>query len=342
MPKRIIPPALGCAALAFALPLLLIPAPAFSAAESAAEAAPTPAPEWAASPEPTPEEHTLRDRDMELSVLIGGEVSHETMAEYLPLALAGEMPAGFDEDALKAQAVALRTYALYCRSAEKPAHPDADICTSSGCCTAAADMDELRALWGSGFDGCWARICAAVEQTDGQYLVYNSEPILAAFHSSSSGMTESSADVWGERPYLVSVSSPETQENVKNLVTTVEVSADDFKSAVSGAADVVLGAEPGEWVGGIERNSSGRVKSAAVGGAELSGTLLRSLFSLRSTDFDLEYTDGMFVFTVRGYGHGVGMSQYGANTMAKDGASYAEILEHYYPGTELVVAVELG
>ena len=340
MPKRIIMPALGCAALAFLLPVLLIPAPASGAAEPAEAAAETQtAPPSASS---APEEHTLRDRDMELTVSRGGEVVRETMADYLPLALAGEMPAGFDEDALKAQAVALRTYALCCRSTEKPAHPDADICTSSGCCTAAAEESELRTLWGAGYDDCWAKICAAVEATDGQYLVYDGEPILAAFHSSSSGATESAADVWGERPYLVSVSSPETQTDVKNLVTTVEVTAEDFKSAVTGASDAVLGADPAAWVEGIERNAAGRVKAVTVGGAELSGAAVRSLFSLRSTDFDLEYTGSGFVFTVRGYGHGVGMSQYGANVMAKDGATYADILEHYYPGTELVVAVEIG
>ena len=224
----------------------------------------------------------------------------------------------------------------------KNAHPDADICTSSGCCTAAANPDELRTLWGAGYDDCWKKICAAVEETDGQYLVYDGEPILAAFHSSSSGATESAADVWDERPYLVSVSSPETQADVKNLVTTVEVSAEDFKSAVTGASNASLGPDPAAWVGGIEHNAAGRVKAVTVGGAELSGAAVRSLFSLRSTDFDLEYTGSVFIFTVRGYGHGVGMSQYGANVMAKDGATYADILEHYYPGTELVVAVEIG
>ena len=339
MAKRIIMPALGCAALAFVLPLLLIPAPASGTGETAP---PTEEPEAAALSAPAPEEHTLRDSDMELAVSRGGELTHETMADYLPLALAGEMPAGFDEDALKAQAVALRTYALCCRNAKKPAHPDADICTSSGCCTAAAEESELRALWGAGYDGCWAKICAAVEETDGQYLVYDGEPILAAFHSSSSGTTQSAADVWSERPYLVSVSSPETASDVKNLVTTVEVSAEDFKSAVAGTSGAVLGPDPAAWVEKTERNSSGRVRTVTVGGAEISGAALRSLFSLRSTDFDLEYTGSAFTFTVRGYGHGVGMSQYGANVMAKGGATYADILEHYYPGTELVVAVELG
>jgi stage II sporulation protein D len=142
--------------------------------------------------------------------------------------------------------------------------------------------------------------------------------------------------LWDALPYLVSVSSPETAQDVPNYVSTVEVSVSDFASSLRAAnlaAD--LSGTPDTWVGDITRDSSGRVATAVIGGAEISGAELREIFSLRSTAFTLEYKDGALLFTVTGYGHGVGMSQYGANVMAQSGSAYAEILAHYYPGTQL-------
>ncbi len=285
-------------------------------------------------------EDPVADREMELKVLSGGEVRSMSMAEYLPLALAAEMPAAFHEEALKAQAVALRSYALYCRDNRKSRHSDADICTDSGCCCACSDESLLHLKWGEDYDKYYEKILSAVGATDGQYLVWEQEPILAAFHSSSYGSTESGENVWGARPYLVAVSSPETEEDVKNLVSSVEVSAEDFKNSVLELCpEARLEGECGTWLGDVQRSSGGRVQSISIGGAAVSGLSLRSAFALRSANFDVEYLDGNFVFTVRGYGHGVGMSQYGANVMAKSGSGYGDILSHYYPGTELVMAV---
>ena len=284
--------------------------------------------------------HKIGDRDITLRVLMDGETLEMSMAEYLPMALAGEMPASFEPEALMAQAVALRSYALYYRAAPKSVHPEADICTSSACCAAAVKTEDMAASWGGRADEYAAKIADAVENTDGQYLSYGEEAILAMFHSSSFGATEDSGELRTPLPYLLSVRSPETGEDVKNLVSTVEVSAADFRESILRTfPSAALDGEPGGWLGAVTPSAGGRVGSISIGGQEISGLSMRQMFSLRSTDFQLKWTGESFLFTVSGYGHGLGMSQYGANTMAREGLGYAEILAHYYPGTQLVVAV---
>ncbi len=282
----------------------------------------------------------ITDEDITLRVLIDGETREMSMAEYLPMALAGEMPAAFEAEALKAQAVALRSYALYYRANPKSVHPGADICASSACCAAAVKTEDMAASWGSRAGEYAEKIAAAVEATDGQYLSYEEEAILAMFHSSSFGATEDSSALRSALPYLLSVRSPETGEEVKNLMSTVEVSADDFRESIARTFPAAqLEGEPGSWLGAVTPSAGGRVGSISIGGQEISGLSMRQIFSLRSTDFQLKWTGESFLFTVSGYGHGLGMSQYGANTMAREGLGYAEILAHYYPGTELVIAV---
>ena len=339
--KNLIVRSLLAIALAFVLPLIFLrggQTPA-SAPES------TPAPDTASSRGETysPEEDTVTDGEMPLSVLTAEGIQEMSMAEYLPMALAGEMPASFAPEALKAQAVALRTYVLYLCSHPKSAHPQADVCTDSACCCAAFSREDMTASWGKSYDTYCAAVTAAVTATDGQYLCWEDKPILAVFHSSSQGFTEAGENVWSALPYLQSVSSPETEEDVRSFVTTVELSAENFKATVQRSfPSLELDGSPDSWLGETVLNSSGRVGSVSVGGQEISGLAMRQLFSLRSTNFSLVYdgAENRFVFTVAGYGHGVGMSQYGANVMAANGSDYAEILEHYYPGAELVVAVE--
>ena len=138
-------------------------------------------------------------------------------------------------------------------------------------------------------------------------------------------------------PYLKSVSSPETGDSVPNFISTVELSELDFRDTIlylKPEADMT--GDASAWIGKTELSSSGRVASVVIGGVSFTGSELRTLFGLRSTDFELSYNDGKFTFTVHGYGHGIGMSQYGANAMAKKGADYREILAHYYPSTFLV------
>lgn len=254
--------------------------------------------------------------------------------EYLVGVVAAEMPASFPAEALKAQAVAARSYALYCAATGK--HGEADVCTDPGCCQAWAGEQALKEKWGGDYARYREIVAEAVRETSGQRLSYEGEPIFAAFHASSLGQTEDSGAVWNPRPYLKSVSSPETPETVPNLNSSLELAPLDFRDTVlSACPQADFTGEPETWLGVPQRDESGRVESLSVGGVSLSGTELRRLFGLRSTAFTLEYREGRFLFQVSGNGHGVGMSQYGAKLMAEAGEDYRAILSHYYPGTVL-------
>ena len=317
--------ALLCLVIALALPLLLYSAPGQDGGPSEASST-APAPGGS-------------DSELSFTVLSGGEVLTVTMADWLPGVVAGEMPASFEPEALKAQAVAARTYIMYSMGREKPAHPEADVCDDPACCKAHASDETLRQNWGGDYDANLAKIQEAVGSTDGEYLSYGGEVIQAVFHSSSAGKTESSGAIWQDQPYLVSVDSPETAEDVPDYVTSVTVTEADFKAAVHSLhPEAVLEGDAAFWLGAAVWDESGRVESVDIGGVLVPGTELRTMFSLRSTAFALDYTDPDFLFTVTGYGHGVGMSQYGANVMAESGSDYREILSHYYPGTQLETA----
>ena len=286
------------------------------------------------SPAPIPVESGEEPPDT-ICVKHGDTVEETALREYLIGVVAAEMPAGFETEALKAQSVAARTYAMYCMSTSR--HADADVCDDYRCCQAWSSEDALREKWGADYDALHSRIESAVDATAGQTLRYRGEPILAAFHSSSDRRTESSAEVWGGAlPYLVSVDSPENAATVPNFVSTVELDALDFRDTLlheHGEAD--FSGDPETWIGEVEYTDGGRVDAITLGGVRFTGRELRELFALRSTDLTLDYSDGVFVFTVTGFGHGVGMSQYGAQRMASEGAGYRDILAHYYPGTKL-------
>ena len=322
--------------IAFVLPALALDA---AKPEPEQTASPPPAEPAEAAPSETPAAESLRlieaeAAPKELSLIIDGQAVVTDMQDYLIGVVAAEMPASFHPEALKAQAVAARTYAIYTSKGGK--HPQGQLCTDYSCCQAWSSDEKLRENWGQNYESYAEKIRTAVEETEGEYLCYQGQAVFAAFHSSSAGLTENSGALWAQLPYLVSVESPETAEHVPNFVSTVSCSPLDFR-------DTLLYAHPesdftgdeSTWIGSIQRDDSGRVDSAVLGGTQMKGTELRSLFSLRSTAFELEYTQGQFVFTVTGYGHGVGMSQYGANIMAQQGSGYREILSHYYPGTEL-------
>lgn len=315
------------------------PGPAASrlmAAELSSAPSPSPSALPSPSPSPTPAVAQAAEPAPErLLVKCGPEVYDVDMQEYLTGVVAAEMPAYFEPEALKAQAVAARTYAMYC--ADTGRHSDAQVCTDYSCCQAWISREDMESNWGENFEENYAAVSRAVEETEGEYLVYEGQPVFAAFHSSSCGATEDCGAIWNPLPYLVSVSSPETADTVPGFVSQVELSSLDFRDTVLSAypwADFT--GEESSWVGGINLEDSGRVASALLGGVEISGAEIRSLFSLRSTAFTLEYTGSGFLFTVTGYGHGVGMSQHGANLMAAQGSDYTQILAHYYPGTQLV------
>ncbi len=268
----------------------------------------------------------LSDERTPLYLLTDSGIVETTAAEYLPHAVAAEMPVSYGPEALKAQAVAARTYVL---AADR--HPGANICTDSACCLAYLSDDALRARWGEDYDQNLAAVRAAVTATDGEVLTYDGELILSVFHASSAGSTEDSGAIWSAQPYLVPVFSPETPEQVPDLISTAEFTPAELAFRLGLSPE----APPEAWLVGTEPDDAGRVRYLRIGGQVLSGGFVRSALGLRSTDFTVDYDDGVFRFTVAGYGHGVGMSQEGAKLLAAEGWSYAEILAHYYPGTTL-------
>ena len=299
-------------------------------------------------PEPTqqsqassspPEPTAVNDRALRFTVRSGNTVETVTMADYLPGVLAGEMPASFAPQALMAQAVAARTYILHRMAHQSPAHPEAVICNDPACCKAYADESALRENWGTHYEAYRAKLTQAVSATDGEYLTYEAQPIEAVFHSSSAGKTESSSNIWNDRPYLISVESPENDENMPELTSSAAFSSTEFRQMFKTRYPLIqFGDEPSHWITYLSRNSSGRVQSAVIGDTTLSGADIRRVLDLRSTNFSVDFADDTFTFTVTGYGHGVGMSQYGANIYAGEGWDYREILAHYYPGTQLTTS----
>lgn len=258
------------------------------------------------------------------------------ICQYLKCVVAAEMPADFEIEALKAQAVAARTY-LYARmenATTNETHNGAVICTDSSHCQAYITEEERREKWGSGADKKWDKISRAVEETSGQIMTYNGEIISAVFHSTSSGNTEAAVDVWGnDVPYLQSVESVGDIESPKYYSELI-VSEEEFKNTVS---EKVSGVDWSKgFVSDINRSQSGGIISLNVGGVNIKGSEFRNIFSLRSANVEITQEDGNVKMSVKGYGHGVGMSQYGANYMASQGSGYDEILKTYYKGIEIV------
>lgn len=265
-------------------------------------------------------------------------VAEMSKGQYLREVVSAEMPASFETEALKAQAVAARSY-LYARmnaykkDGNPPEHKGADICTDPTHCKAWISESERKALWGTEADGNWSKIDKAVSETSGEMIYYGDEVISAVFFSTSSGKTENSKDVWGgERAYLVSVESP-GEENAPNFKSEKLLSVDELKRIVSENID---GADFSNGVfGDIVRSDAGGIITITLGGVPIKGTLFRSIFDLKSTNVNISVENNTVRFDVTGYGHGVGMSQYGANAMAKHGSDYKEILTHYYQNTEV-------
>lgn len=282
---------------------------------------------------PAPSADGARMVDVKLS---DGTVTTLSMADYLWRVVAAEMPASFEPDALAAQSVAARTYALYKSSRRPASHPDADLCTDITCCQAFLTPEDAKANWGVNADAYAAKITAAVAETDGVVATYNESPIQAVFFSSAAGRTVDAVEVWGSSvPYLVGVDSPEGAE-VPNYHSSLSLTPEEFKTKFTAqypAAD--LSGAPSGWFQNRVSNSAGGVETVDVGGVAVTGSALRTLLGLRSSSFTVAATDQAIAFAVTGYGHGVGLSQYGANAMAKEGKGWREILQWYYTGVTL-------
>ena len=279
-----------------------------------------------------------RDAAVTVEVMVEGQKVALQLDAYLAGVLAAEMPASFPEEALKAQVVAARSFILY-RMENPPAdgvHDGVPLCDDPGHCKAYRDVsapETAAALFGANSEMYLEKIRAAVRDTDGVVLTYNGDPAMAAFHAISGGMTESAEDVWGQAvPYLVEVESPGEEDAVK-FSETVEFDRASLRETLLAAyPDASLGDDPAAWLTDVARSPAGMIKSASLGGVTVGGMELRMLLGLNSADFSLEADGDTVRITTTGYGHGVGMSQYGARAMALDGSDYAEILLHYYPG----------
>lgn len=278
-----------------------------------------------------------RDRGRVVKLLLpDGTISELTMEEYLFGVVSAEMPASFELEALKAQACAARTYTVRKQSFETAKHPDADVCTDISCCQAYLSPSDAAQRWGSSAQSYTQKIQQSIAETDGLGVLYNGSPIQAVFFSSAPGYTVDAVEVWGNQvDYLQSVESPEGDE-VPNFRSTVTLSADEVKSLILNTySNANLTGDPSTWFGSPVTNEGGTVSSILVGGVTLTGNQIRSLFQLRSACFLVSWDGSSFTFSVTGYGHGVGMSQYGANAMAQSGSTYDEILTWYYTDTQV-------
>ncbi len=291
-------------------------------------------PEPPVSAEPFAEAPSVPERLIQL--LDGDKCVSIPLEEYIVGVVAAEMPASFEAEALKAQAVAARSYTLYRISSG--VHGGC-ICSDPSCCEAWLSEEALREKWGGAFDTLYTRVKDAVADTESLCLSFGGEAILAAFHSSSDAFTEDSENVFrAVMPYLRSVSSPETEAEVPNFASSVHFTREEVSDTISRwDASASIPASGGALITDAVRSESGRIIRAKLCGRDVSGAELRKIFSLRSAKMSWETgDDGGMDFFCTGYGHGVGMSQYGAKVMARQGADCAEILAHYYPGTELV------
>ena len=282
------------------------------------------------------------DRDTE-------KYTYMLLGEYLVGVVAAEMPSYFNIEALKAQAIACRTFTLYrmenmAGNYHSSYHGDegAEVCTFSGHCQAYMSYSEAYARWGKEYaDAIFDVSRQAVLETSGMVVTYSGLLIDAVYHSSSYKSTDSIVNVWtADYPYLVGVETPETPENLSNLVSEKVYSSSEFAERLKDFdKSAVLSSDPSGWIEGITKNAFGKVGEAHIGGITLTGQNMKSVFSLRNTHFTCEYDSASdeFTFTVYGNGHNVGLSQYGSNIYAKMGYDAEWIVTHYYTDTEIVI-----
>lgn len=262
-------------------------------------------------------------------LLTDGTVVQMNMDQYLIGVLLGEVPADFEFQALKAQAVVARTYACK-RYDEGSKHPGAAVCTQSSCCQAFMTVEKYL-LDGGTVSGV-EKIRRAVSETSGEVIVYDGKLIDATYFSCSGGRTEGAQAVWGtDIPYLQPVDSP-GEEQAAYHTDTVQFTAEKFKEQLGLRTDQ----PPSRWFGQVTYTAGGGVDTIEIAGDVFSGIQLRRLLGLRSTAFVMTGIGNTIHVTTRGFGHRVGMSQYGAEAMAVTGSSYRQILAHYYTGTEIV------
>lgn len=260
-------------------------------------------------------------------------ITETTLDEYLLGVVASEMNAMYSEEAIKAQIIASHTLLEYTKQHKPENLGDADITDSSATHQGYLAVDGQKEKWGDNYDEYSQKVMKCIEEVKDIIIYYDNRPIFAAFHAINNGRTERASDVWGgEYPYLISVPSDGDKLSPVYL-SQVSFSKEDFEIKLDGQTEIPDSLN--DVIGEISRTETGMVKEITVGGKVFKGTEIRKIFSLRSSTFDCECDDNEIIFTVRGYGHGVGMSQYGAEYMAQQGADYKDILTHYYSGVEI-------
>lgn len=347
--KKVLPLVLLFAVLIYILPLAALFFPSGKNEESGSGTAPAPS---ASAPPVTdgtqapsaPQPGTSAADDAEPPLLIldenTGEVAEVSVRDFVRGAVAAEMPMTYPDEALRAQAVAAHSYAL---AVKAQADPDNE--ALKGAYFSANPTQRLgyitdtvmRAMWGEDYEANRTRLYTVVDSVLDEILLYDGQPAMACYHAISGGKTEAAEAVWGAAvPYLVSVdssldlTSPDYEQTI--TVTKQEV-AEDIAAAFP---DIVLEGDAAGWFGTPQLTAAGYVDSITIGGVPCKGTAVRAALRLRSASFTITWTEKhLFEITTRGYGHGVGLSQYGANALALTGKSYQEILSLYYPGTTL-------
>ena len=309
--------------LAFFLPfsVLLLPRPAAIVPAPEPLPEPTLPPLPAATPSATPADGTVTVWDAAVQ-----QERTLPLQEFLVGLAACEMPPEWPTAALCAQMVAGYSYAL--------ALGDAPLQVNSAQCLGWTDADVLKARWGDDFERFYALLVQAAQTVGSSVLTYDGSPAAACYHSISAGHTEASQNVWETAlPYLQGVPSP-ADLAADGYETTVEYSPEQV-SAVLTTLELEPGNDPAAWFGDAVRDDAGYITAQTVCGKAVSGTKMRRAFHLRSASFSVEYNGTSFCFTTHGYGHGVGLSQYGAKALAEQGRTWQEILLYYFPGCEV-------
>jgi len=267
------------------------------------------------------------------------EAEELNIDEYLYGVVSSEMPASFDIEALKAQATVARTYTIYQIIHNSGKHENADICDDFNCCQAWISKDERIAKWDQQeAENYWNKIIQAVDSTKGKIVTYEGQPINAFFHANSGGVTESSLNIWSgiDYPYLKSVETA-GEDGYTQYASEVILSHQDLLNKIQAEhEDCTIDFSQQDCIKILDYTTSGRVKTIKFGNKEIAGTEARTLLGLKSTNFTFSIDDENVKFTVTGYGHGVGMSQTGADALAQAGSNYEAIIKHFYTNVEII------
>lgn len=266
------------------------------------------------------------------------EIEEIDLDTYLYGVVSSEMPANFEMEALKAQAVVARTYTLYKIINNNSKHGEASICDDSTCCQAWISKEDRLNKWNEEErQNNWEKIVSAVNETKGKIITYEGKPINAFFHSNSGGTTDTATNVWGgsNYPYLQAVTTS-GEDAYSQYSSEATVTKDEFISKIKeNHSDFEIDFSKENQIEILEYTDGGRIKTIKIGNLNLSGVEIRTIFGLRSARFEITIDGDNIKFNVLGYGHGVGMSQTGADSMAKQGANYEEIIKHFYTGVEI-------